>query len=271
MCTTGTTAFDIRVIGLISSWYITAKCDLFTYVSSSVGGRCELDSRQMELEVRMDLSSNFKDAENWPCGDVVTAVYHFLWWYSEDQGLPPHVMQLLNLRCSKKMYEEAQLEDLSVDAALALRGNKRWQPLLMIALAFAYQSNIVYKFGFDNGACTFKTMSKETNTYENVSRDKLELPRKATELKISPRSLSYLHSCNERYAWVVYTGAGRYPRMKSVTLLPHNLAGWFTYLDIKWSENIPQDSFSLALVCFEICFPVSFVSSFIFSFFWLIS
>ena len=164
MCTTCTTAFDIRVIELIAGWYISAKCDLFTNVDTDSGARFGLDSSRMELEVRMDLSSNFKDAEDWPCGDVVSAVYWYLRWYSENETLPPDEKPLLNCWCFKQMFLQAQPDDLSWDAARALVGNKRWRPLLMIALAFAYQCNIVHRFGFHNADVQYKTMSVEANT-----------------------------------------------------------------------------------------------------------
>ena len=166
------------------------------------------------------------------------------------------------------MFRQAQPDDLSPDTARALVLNQRWRPLLMIALAFAYQSNIVHRFGRDNGDWQYKTMSIEANIKENIQRDKVELPRKATALKISDRSLAYQHSSDEKFSFMVYTGSGRFPWMKSVTPLPGNLAGWFTYQDSTWDSDIIQDSFSLALACFEICFPANLVSSpLLFSFF----
>ena len=213
----------IRDIGVVAAAFLTSKRDLFSDVLQA-GTAFGLDSRQDALGESAGFPRSAGEGDREPAGDVHTAVRWYLEWVRRGRQLPSELGLLFRTACFRKMEERAPA--FTTGQAEDLLASLRWRRPLTVALAFAFQRNIVHRFG-----ARYKT----TCYADDPIRQSLNLPPEETILEISNRSVCFAHDDDAAAAaWVVYAGTARFPFMKAVTPLPANVAGWFAHTPFAW-------------------------------------
>ena len=229
-----TQVLGIETIGRIATALLSTKMEVFRDVFQATSD-FGLSTSQVALGETVGFPGE-KVAKLY--GDIHTAVALYLKWVCGS--ISRTVEALLRIACFRKM--SAAAPSLTPDDAKSLLAQPNWRPALTIALAYAYQRNILHPFG--------DTEYKGSSFDRNAVRLELELSPMTVSLSVSRRSLCHpSYSASGWKPWVVYAGTGRFPHAKSVTHLPTNIAAWFTHHDnIHWDlEGVSPASFSAAM------------------------
>ena len=164
-------------------------------------------------------------------GDVHTAVKWFLKWCPK-QELPDHHEKLFNIICFRKMhtalYRKAGYFDIP-------HGASNYEIRLSVAIAFPNQKSIVCRHGNTCVTC---------HKVEDERRGSLALLN--AEVKISERSVCYQEETHDSPSWLVYVATGRFPFIKAATVLPKNIAVWFSHFRFRQENEI---EFARAFCC----------------------
>ena len=167
-------------------------------------------------------------------GDVHTAVRWYLRW-SRAKSLPVAQEACFNIMCFLKMQSYLSRKDERPVIASDAPG---WELPLSVALAFAFQKNIVCQHGNRCVTCHID---------EDARRRDVDPPLEFqnTEVTISQRSVVYYEgdSDGKSSSWLVYVRVGRFPHVAALTVLPTNIAAWFSHFH--WPQ---EDEFDFAVV-----------------------
>ena len=214
------TKLGVQVYGRIAAAFIATGMDLF---SCPVLG----DKKIISLT---DEQRKLAAVE----GDVHTAVKWYLRW-SRAKSLPVAQEACFNIMCFLKMQSYLTRNDERPVIASDASG---WELPLSVAIAFAFQKNIVCQHGNRCVTCHLH----EDDTRRNVATP---LQFLNTEVTISPRSVIYSdgESDGNSSSWLVYVRAGRSPHVAALTVLPTNIACWFS--EFCWP---PEYDFDFAAV-----------------------
>ena len=169
-----------------------------------------------------------------PEGDVHTAVKWYLKW-SQVKSLPVDQEACFNIMCFWKMQSYLSRKDERPVIASDAPG---WELPLSVALAFAFQKNIVCQHGNRCVTCHIDV---------DARRRDVDTPLQFvnTEVTISQRSVIYSDGeCDGKSSsWLVYVRVGRFPHVVALTVLPTNIAAWFSHFS--WPHD---DKFDFAVV-----------------------
>ena len=214
------TKLGVQVYARIAAAFIATGMDLF---SSPVVGEKKitpLTDDQLKLAA--------------PEGDIHTAVKWYLKW-AQVKSLPRDQEACFDIMCFWKMQCLLNRKDERPVIASDAPG---WESRLCVAIAFAYQKNIVCQHGNRCVTCHID---------EDARRRDVDPPLKFqnTEVTISQRSVVYYEgdSDGKSSSWLVYVRVGRFPHVAVLTVLPTNIAAWFSHF--RWPQ---EDEFDFAVV-----------------------
>ena len=202
----------------VAAAFLNSGVELFSNAHAGVKQVIALTAEQR------DLASKY--------GDVHTAVKWFLKWCPK-LSLPDHLESLFNIMCFRKMH--AALYRKRGYFALPIDGEANYEMRMLVAIAFAKQRSIVCRHG---NTCVTSHMDKDER------RENLAFLN--AEVKISERSVCYMDEMQDNPSWLVYVSTGRYPFVKSVTVLPTNIAAWFSHFRFRQENEI---DFARAFIC----------------------
>ena len=205
------TRLGVEAYAKVAAAFIACGLDLFSNPHAGVKQVVGLTAKQLALASKY--------------GDVHTAVKWFLKWCPK-LSLPDHLESLFNIMCFRKMH--AALYRKRGYFALPNNGAANYEIRLLVAIAFAKQKSIVCRHG---NTCVTSHMDKDER------RENLAFLN--AEVKISERSVCYLEEMQDNPSWLVYVSTGRYPFVKSVTVLPTNIAAWFSHFS--WPQDYEFD------------------------------
>ena len=201
----------------VAAAFLNSGVELFSNAHAGVKQVIALTAEQR------DLASKY--------GDVHTAVKWFLKWCPK-LSLPDHLEPLFNIMCFRKMhaalYRKAGYFDIP-------HGASNYEIRLVVAIAFSNQKSIVCRHGNTCVTC---------HKVEDERRGSLALLN--AEVKISERSVCYQEETHDSPSWLVYVATGRFPFVKAATVIPKNIAVWFSHFRFRQENEI---DFAMAFCC----------------------
>ena len=181
------TKLGVQVYARIAAAFIATGMDLFSCPVLGDKKIISLTDEQRKLAA--------------PEGDVHTAVKWYLKW-SPEKSLPDAQEACFNIMCFWMMQSYLTRKDERPVIASDAPG---WELPLSVAIAFAFQKNIVCQHGNRCVTC---------HLHEDDTRRAVATPLQFlnTEVTISQRSVIYSdgESDGNSFSWLVYVGAGRF-------------------------------------------------------------
>jgi hypothetical protein len=175
-------ALDIKDIGMIIAAYIGCKKDLFSDVFQS-SREFGLSSCQVALGEDTGFPVSGDNLLSHTRGDVHTAVRWYLEWIVNGKVIPHKVRGLFRLACFQKMAMNAPR--LTPEQAKKLLAIPHWRGALTVTIAFAYQRNIMPRYGAEGYKSTFDS--------KDPSRKVLDLPSAVPIQHLLVRCATQLH------------------------------------------------------------------------------
>ena len=204
---------DVEVYARIASAYIAAAIDLFSNPHQ------ELQQHTGLTDEHLALASQH--------GDIHTAVKWYLKWLPE-LSLPAVHEGRFNSLCFPKMhsYLKGSCDEFVFDP-----DKTGWESRLSVAIAFAFQKNIVCRHGNTCVTCFINEDAKR------VGADP-PLACLNVEVEISQRSVCYSDKVpdSNSSSWLVYVKTARFPHVTGLTVLTTNIAAWFSHFRFR-QEN----------------------------------
>ena len=211
------TRLGVEAYAKVAAAFIACGLDLFSNPHAGVKQVIGLTAKQLALASKY--------------GDVHTAVTWFLKW-CPHQRLPEHQEDCFNTLCFRKMHTSLYRNR----GYFALpNGAANYEFRMLVAIAFAKQKSIVCRHG---NTCVTCHMEKDER--------RASLAFLNAEVMISERSVCYREEKQDNPSWLVYVSTGRYPFVKSVTVLPTNIAAWFSHFRFRQENEI---DFARAFIC----------------------
>ena len=213
----------VKAHALVAARFISCGGELFADVVQS-GKQATLSCLQVNLGVDAGFSSS-------GLSDIHTVVHLYLLFVAGGRRLPTHMASLLRMGCLHRM--SAGLPEWTRSESQAMLDKTDWARALTVAIAFAYQKNILHVYGCTEYKSCFRAEDEVANSFG------LDAGHEC--LQVSIRSLAHASYHASPPTWVVYVATGRKPYVKSVTVLPPNIAGWFTHHCVSWSTHSTKE------------------------------
>ena len=160
-------------------------------------------------------------------GDVHTAVEWYLKWHA-TQKLPDDAERCFNILCFKKMFSFLDRNSYFAKSMTAL-DELPWALRLQVALGFTFQKDIV---------CVFGTRCVTCHINEDPRRVKCGgLAYLNAEVEISKASVCHDAKERDKGSWMVYVKTARFPHVSALSVLPPNIAAWFSHFHFRQEKE----------------------------------
>lgn len=192
----------------VAAAFIASKLDLFVDTMPELRGQAGLSGAQLELAVGHS--------------DVHTAVALYLRWKVQSRQLAEGEHKLVRIVCLRKMESTLAERNHEFDVAASLSA-PHWEDRLTIAIAFAFQKNIVCQQG-----SVYASPHAQADSRRNACDPQLRQCQHTVQ--VSPMSLCAPQpSATTTTSWLVYLGAGRFPYIKMCVPLVDEVVGFLAW------------------------------------------